>query len=255
MNKENLLGVNIRNGKFADFIAEMLSLARSGKSTYCCVTSVHGIIESYKDSAFAAIQNDADIVTPDGKPLTWGLRLLYGIRQAQIAGMEILPALLVESELNQIPVFFYGGTEKVLSAGRNYLWQKYPALKIVGMFSPPFRTLSSTEEQKIINQINESGAKIVFVILGCPKQEKWMASMKGRINALMIGIGGALHVVIGLQPRAPKWMRNIGLEWFFRLILEPQRLFKRYAIINSVFLFLLIREFVKIIIFRRIIPK
>ena len=128
---------------------------------------------------------------------------------------------------------------------RAYLDDNYPDLSIKGLYSPPFRALTPEEETRTIEKINASGAKLVFVVLGCPKQEQWMASMAGKVNAVMIGIGGALPVLIGIQKRAPKWMQNAGLEWLFRLVQEPKRLFKRYAVTNSVFLYLLSRELVK----------
>ena len=113
------------------------------------------------------------------------------------------------------------------------------------MYSPPFRQLTSAEENNIIENINRSGAKLVFVILGCPKQERWMASAKGRVNAFMIGVGGSLPVMIGLQKRAPRWMQTAGLEWFFRLSQEPGRLFKRYAVTNTFFIYLFCKAYLR----------
>jgi N-acetylglucosaminyldiphosphoundecaprenol N-acetyl-beta-D-mannosaminyltransferase len=120
----------------------------------------------------------------------------------------------------------------------------YPVLKLVGLYSPPFRAL--TKEEEVILNINASGAGFVFVALGCPKQEKWMAAMKGRINACMVGIGGALPVMIGMQKRAPVWMQKASLEWLYRLIQEPQRLFKRYAVTNTMFIVLLFTQWLKL---------
>jgi N-acetylglucosaminyldiphosphoundecaprenol N-acetyl-beta-D-mannosaminyltransferase len=113
------------------------------------------------------------------------------------------------------------------------------------MYSPPFRKLTKAEDEEVVKKINSSGAALVYVVLGCPKQEKWMASMKGRIHAEMVGIGGALHVMIGLQKRAPMWMQKAGLEWFFRFSQEPKRLFKRYAVTNTRFLIMLTKELLK----------
>ena len=110
------------------------------------------------------------------------------------------------------------------------------------MYSPPFRALSLEEEDRIVYMLNESGARLVFVILGCPKQEKWMASMQTRIQAVMIGIGAALPVLAGIHKRAPRWMQKTGLEWFYRLVQEPRRLFKRYATTNTLFLYVLLKE-------------
>jgi N-acetylglucosaminyldiphosphoundecaprenol N-acetyl-beta-D-mannosaminyltransferase len=165
--------------------------------------------------------------------------------------MDLLPDLLKEAEHKAIPVYFYGGTEAMLTSIRENMPERYPNLKIAGMFSPPFRELSPAEVELTAQFINNSGAKIVFVILGCPKQELWMGMMKNRIKGTMIGVGGALPVLLGIQKRAPLWMQRNGLEWLYRLYQEPRRLFKRYAVTNSIFLFLLCKEFVRIKVLRQ----
>ncbi len=212
------------------------------------------MIEAQFDKSFANIVNNADIVTPDGKPLCWALKLLYGIRQERIAGMDLLPVLLKIAKEENISVYFYGGTQEILSHTGLFISRYYPSLKVAGMYSPPFRKSTIREDEDIIEEINNSGAGLVFVVLGCPKQEKWMAAMKGRINAMMIGIGGALPVIIGMQKRAPHWMQKSGLEWLFRLMQEPRRLFKRYLVTNSIFLYLLLKEFIKIKLIKKKYP-
>jgi N-acetylglucosaminyldiphosphoundecaprenol N-acetyl-beta-D-mannosaminyltransferase len=162
-----------------------------------------------------------------------------------VAGMDLLPDILKAAEQKSVPIFFYGGSPGMLAKTSVFVSEKYPSLKIGGMHSPPFRPLTEQEELNDVNLINASGAKILFVVLGCPKQEKWMARMKGKIAMPMIGIGGALPVMVGLQARAPQWVRNAGLEWLFRLMQEPRRLFKRYAVTNSLFSFLLIKAYIK----------
>jgi len=231
-------------GKYQDYIEYIMNSASTGRSQYIYVANVHMVVEAFWNKSFSEKVRHAGLVTPDGKPLTWALRLLHGIKQDRVAGMDILPALLKQSEQNQTPVYIYGGTETLLSRTQNYLDRNYPNLHIKGLYSPPFRDLTAEEEERTIDRINSSGAKLLFVVLGCPKQEQWMANMAGRINAVMIGIGGALPVLIGMQKRAPKWMQNAGLEWLFRLLQEPRRLFKRYFVTNSVFLYLLSRELV-----------
>jgi len=203
-------------------------------------------VEAYRDKGFCNVIHDADIITPDGMPLTWGMRLLYGIQQDRVAGSDILPDLLQQCEASGLSVFFYGGSKKLLDGTSDFLKNKYPDLKVAGLYSPPFRELSENETQDAISAINDSNANIVMVVLGCPKQEKWMHAMKGKINSIMIGIGGALPLLIGAQKRAPKWMQDYGLEWLFRLSIEPRRLFKRYAITNPYFIFIVFREFLRI---------
>jgi N-acetylglucosaminyldiphosphoundecaprenol N-acetyl-beta-D-mannosaminyltransferase len=203
------------------------------------------LVETYKDKEFAKAINDAVITTPDGVPLKWGLKWLYGIRQERVAGMDLLPNLLRAASQQKIPVFFYGGTEEILSGIQTYIEKHYPSIPFAGTYSPPFRTLTYKEEKDIVNKINGSGAKLVFVSLGCPKQEHWVASMKGRINAVMIGLGAAFPVLTGMKTMAPQWMRNNGLEWLYRLFQEPKRLWKRYLITNTYFLYLLTGEKIK----------
>lgn len=202
-------------------------------------------IEAHWDATFAAMVNGADLVTPDGMPLAKAMKLLHGIKQDRVAGMDLLPDLLQEAQKQNLIVFFYGGTEAMLDKTMDYVQVHYPQLKNHHYYSPPFRPLTIEEETDIISTINNSGAHLVFVALGCPKQEKWMASMKGKINACMIGIGGALPVMIGMQKRAPLWMQKLSLEWLYRLIQEPKRLFKRYFVTNSLFLWLLFKAYLK----------
>ena len=237
-----LISINISLGIYKKFIDEFLTLAKTRISSYVCVANVHMLIEAYKDNDFRKVVNGANIVTPDGMPLAKGLRFLYGIRQQRVAGMDILPDLLIEAEKQNLSVYFYGGTQEMLDRTKEFCKQRFPSLKIVGMYSPPFRELTGAETEKIIGQINNTQPHFIFVALGCPKQEKWMAAMKGKISACMLGIGGALPVMIGLQKRAPLWMQKYGLEWFFRLLQEPRRLFRRYLITNSLFLYLITRE-------------
>jgi N-acetylglucosaminyldiphosphoundecaprenol N-acetyl-beta-D-mannosaminyltransferase len=244
MQKE-LISININTGPYKHFVREVVEMAGK-ESSYTCIANVHMLVEAYSNASFAHVVNNADMITPDGMPLTWGLKLLHGVSQDRVAGMDLLPDILREAEEKEIPVYFYGGAEKMLGAIREMLPVKHPRLKIAGMFSPPFRELSATEIELTAQFINNSGARIVLVILGCPKQEKWMAMMKNKINATMVGVGGALPVLLGIQKRAPRWMQRAGLEWLFRLLQEPRRLFKRYAVTNSIFLFLLCREFFRI---------
>lgn len=248
--KKSLISINIDTGAYKSFVNEVMDMSAK-ESSYTCIANVHMLVEAYGNASFARIVNDADIITPDGVPLTWGLKLLHGIKQDRVAGMDLLPDILKEAEKMSIPVYFYGGTEEMLLKMQENIPVRYPKLKIAGMFSPPFTDLTQHEIELTAQFINNSGAKIVFVILGCPKQELWMGTMKNRIKATMIGVGGALPVLLGIQRRAPLWMQRNGLEWLFRLYQEPRRLFKRYAVTNSIFLLLLCKEVIRVKIFRR----
>lgn len=245
MDKLNIVSIPISTGRYTDFIRNMVTAASAGKSEYACVANVHMLVEAHKNRRFAEVVKEAVYVTPDGKPISWAMRLLHGIKQERVAGMTLLPDLLKAAEDAGLSVFFYGGTEAMLQKTEAHINQNFPALAVAGMHSPPFRTLTALEEKKVAEKINASGASLVFAVLGCPKQEKWMASMKGRVNAVMVGVGGALPVMIGEQKRAPYWMQKAGLEWFFRMSQEPGRLFKRYAVTNSLFVYLLLKAYLK----------
>lgn len=246
-----VISISFRIQTFQTFIDSILSHALKIKSSYTCVANVHMAIEAYWDPEFAAVVNNADLVTPDGMPLAKAIKLLYGVNQERVAGMDLLPELLKAAEQKELSVFFYGGTEEMLLKTKEFVEAYYPKLKKHAYHSPPFRALTEEEENEDINRINEFGAHLVFVALGCPKQEKWMAKMKGKIHASMVGIGGALPVIIGMQKRAPIWMQKLSLEWLFRLIQEPRRLFKRYFITNSLFIVLLIRQLIQVRIFKK----
>ena len=248
--QKGLISINVNTGTYKNFVRRVIEMADK-ESGYTCIANVHMLVEAYSDEAFAEIVNNADIITPDGMPLTWSLKLLHGIKQDRVAGMDLLPDILSAAEQKIIPVYFYGGTQEMLDKIREYLPAHYPGLKIAGMYSPPFRELTELERVDVADSINSSGAKIVLVVLGCPKQEIWMSKMKNRVHATMVGVGGALPVMIGVQKRAPKWMQKSGLEWLFRLIKEPRRLFKRYAVTNSLFLYLLTKEFIRIKVFKK----
>lgn len=233
-------------GKYSAFVDAIIRLAHQKQSSVVCVANVHMFIEARKDPDFLQIIKNSDIVTPDGQPLTWALRSLNGIKQERVAGMDLLPDLLSIMSDQHISAYFYGGLPEVLDEAKDYLKNNYPDLKIAGLYSPPFRPLTCSEEARVIEDINSTLPSVVFAILGCPKQEKWMAFMKGKINTVMIGIGGALPVMVGIQKRAPKWMQQSGLEWLFRLLQEPFRLFKRYWQTNSLFVWIFLKEFFNI---------
>lgn len=249
MTKQQLISFNLSLGSYPSFVSRILALGAVRQSSYVCVANVHMCIESYQNPAFCQLVNEADLVTPDGKPLVAGLKWLYRIEQDKVSGPDLMPSLLAAAETQGQRVFLYGATPNVLEAVVTYCSQKYPSLVVAGAISPPFRVLSETEQAQDIQTINDSGANLVFVALGCPKQEKWMASMKGKIHAVMLGVGGAFPMLVGAEKRAPKWMQENSLEWFYRLIQDPKRLFKRYFVTNSMFIYLVLKEKIKILFF------
>lgn len=245
MDKLKLLNVNVSTGRYEEFVTKIIEASEAKIGIYACVANVHMLVEANNNKDFENILNQAAIVTPDGQPLTWAFKWLHGIKQERVAGMDLLPDLITQATSKKISVFFYGGTNELLTRAKAFLNKEHPNLIIAGFLSPPFRNLSNQENEQIIKQINDSGAHLVFVILGCPKQEKWMAFAHGKVNAVTIGVGGALPVFIGEQKRAPMWMQDAGLEWVFRLMQEPRRLVRRYAVTNTYFIYLILKEYVQ----------
>lgn len=242
--RKKIIGINVTTGSYEKFISILIASAKKRVSSYVCVANVHMLVEAHKDPHFANLVNSAEVVTPDGMPIVIAMDWLYGVKQQRVDGMSLMPDLLLEAMNHGLKVFFYGSTEEVLSKIITRCRQLYPSLQTLG-YSPPFRTLTDIESAELVKKINDSGAHFIFVALGCPKQEKWMAAMKGKINGVMIGLGGAFPVFAGIQTRAPQWMQQSSLEWVYRLCQEPKRLWKRYVVTNSIFLFLLSIEFVK----------
>jgi N-acetylglucosaminyldiphosphoundecaprenol N-acetyl-beta-D-mannosaminyltransferase len=244
MEKVKVISSLISTGSFKDFINAIFDLSEKQSSSYVCFANVHMVIEAYQDKAFNEILNKADLATPDGRPISLAIKLFEKINQERVAGMDLMPALLAEAEKRGKSVYFYGSTEEVLSKIRAQIHQDFPQLRIAGTYSPPFRTLSEEEDQAIVQQINASNPDLLFVSLGCPKQEKWMAAHTGKINACMLGVGQAFLTYTGLEKRLPKWARDWSLEWAYRLYLEPQRLWKRYLVGNSLFLLLILKRMI-----------
>src|ERR1700738_636789 len=171
MRRGKLIHFDLTVGEYSSFIADMIHLARQRSSSNVCVANVHMFVEAYLDHGFSKIINNADIITPDGKPLTWGMRILYGIRQERVAGSDILPELLQECEKQNLSIFFYGGSQSLLDETSKFLKKQHPGLKVAGLYSPPFRELTEKENSEIIKEINDAAPNNVEVVLGCPKQE------------------------------------------------------------------------------------
>jgi N-acetylglucosaminyldiphosphoundecaprenol N-acetyl-beta-D-mannosaminyltransferase len=251
MPKQKLISIKISIQNFNYFVDKIISLGSNKQTSYVSIANVHMCIETYIDSTFKTIVNNSDLTTPDGMPLVKALKWLYGIKQEKVSGPDLMPEVLKAAEKENLNVYFYGSTEEVLEKLVSFCAEKYPNLSISGVNSPPFRQLTATEIQADIDKINNADTNIVFVALGCPKQEKWMSDMKGKINACMIGVGGAFPMLVGIEKRAPLWMQKYMLEWFYRLIQDPKRLFKRYFVTNSIFIYLVIKEKIKLTINRR----
>lgn len=242
LGKRRVIGVDISTGSFVDHVRAILALGRAHRSSYVCCVNAHMTVEAYQDPGFAAVVNGADLATADGMPVLRSLQWFHRLDQERVAGNDLLPALLAGAELEGLSVYLYGGKQEVLDAMVARAAREHPRLRIAGTCSPPYRALTVDEWEAHARAINASGAHVVMVALGCPKQERWMAAMKGRVDGVMLGLGGAFLLYAGIDRRAPKWMRDLSLEWAYRFALEPGRLWKRYLVTNSIFIMLFFRE-------------
>lgn len=238
--KRRVLTADITLGSFDQQIDAFTAYAAARCSSYVCCVNAHMTVEA-RDPSFAEVVNGADFATADGMPVLFALRKFHKVQQERVAGNDIMPAILARAAQRGLSVYLYGGTENGQRLILERIQREHPGLVIAGCHVPPFAPLEAMEFGAEAARIDESGAQIVLVSLGCPKQERWMAAMKGRVNAIMLGMGGAFLLYAGIDTRAPLWMRKLSLEWLYRLCLEPGRLWKRYLITNSRFLFLFLK--------------
>ena len=240
--KRRVLDAGISTGAASEFVDTILDLGAARTSAYVCFANVHMVVEAHKDPSFRKVLDEASLVTPDGSPVAAAVGWLHKEHQPRVAGMDLLPVLLKEAALRGQSVYFYGTTDEVLKAIIARAQRELPDLRIVGAYSPPFRPLSPEEDAADVAAINAADPDLLFVALGCPRQERWMANHRGQVKACMLGVGQAFLVYAGLERRLPPWARRLWLEWAFRLWLEPRRLWRRYLVTNSHFVYLMARK-------------
>lgn len=237
-----ILGVNVAVTNMKDMVNLITSHVEKLKGEFICLSNVHTTVMAYENAEYRNIQNSAFIALPDGRPLSFVQRL-RGYKEAeQVSGPDLMPALWSATENTEISHYFYGSSEETIKALEINLRKKYPKLKIAGMEAPPFRPLTKEEDEEAVRRINESGASILWVGLGAPKQEEWMYQHKDKINCLMFGVGAGFDFHAGTVKRAPMWMRNHYLEWLYRLTQDPKRLWKRYVNTNGKFILLSVKD-------------
>ncbi|WP_193184630.1 WecB/TagA/CpsF family glycosyltransferase [Nisaea sediminum] len=231
-----VIGRKVAAGSLTTLGETILCLARKGAPAYVCVAATHPLSLARTDSAFAAVMDGAALVLPDGKPVSWIQRLKGHAEAEQVAGPEIAPWLVARAEAEALPVYFFGGLPDELDALKRTLSERHPQLRVAGWESPPKLPERPDFDPEVATRISASGAKLVFVGLGCPRQEWWMARHSAGIDATLIGIGAAFNFMSGRLERAPAWVRSLGLEWLHRLLAEPGRLARRYLVHNTRFL-------------------
>ena len=243
VHRANILGVGVSALNMTMALEVIEGWIERREPHYVCVTGVHGVMESQRDENLRRIHNRAGLVTPDGMPLVW-LSRLKGFRHVErVYGPDLMLALCERSAAKGYRHFFYGGAEGVPEQLASVLQKRFPGLQVAGTFSPPFRPLTPEEDDQIIQMINEAAPDIVWVGLSTPKQERWMAEHVGRLTApVLIGVGAAFDFLTGRKPQAPRWMQRAGLEWLFRLLTEPRRLWRRYLTNNPLFVALVVLQ-------------
>jgi N-acetylglucosaminyldiphosphoundecaprenol N-acetyl-beta-D-mannosaminyltransferase len=238
LSSRSILGTRIDATSYTDACDRIQSWVENHLFGYVVAANVHVVMTGYWQKNYRRIINGASLVTPDGMPLVWGSRLLGISQQSRVYGPDLMLAWCDRAASLQIPIYLYGGTENTLLHLQENLQKRFPNLIIAGSYSPPFRPLTEAEEAEDRQRIHASGAEVVFVGLGCPKQEEWMARQQGKLNAVAIGVGAAFSFHSGEVSQAPQWMMKFGLEWLYRFTREPKRLWQRYLINNPSFLVL-----------------
>lgn len=237
----SVLGARVDATSYEDASGRVVRWASEGRFGYVCVAATHLIMEAYDSATLLEGVNSADLITPDGRPLVWALKTL-GVKDAcQVRGTDLMTHVVERAARENVPIALYGGTPESLEALVQALQTRFPGVQVVCRISPPFRPLTPEEDEAVTHEITASGARILFVGIGCPKQERWMVAHRERIPAVMVGVGAAFDFHAGRVRQAPRWMQRVGLEWTFRLMMNPRRLWKRYAKQNPRFvgLFLL----------------
>lgn len=237
-----IIGIRVSITNYDLAVQHIMCWTQSNESHYICAANVHMLMEAYDSPEYSKIVNSADLVTPDGMPLVWMLRLKGHPDQQRVYGPTLMLHILEAAARENVPVGFYGSSPEVLQSLLARMQARFPNLKVAYSFSPPFQEMSQEEDAEIVKRINASSVRILFVGLGCPKQEKWMAEHRGKVNAVMLGVGAAFDFHAGVKAQSPAWIQKMGLEWFYRLVTEPRRLWRRYLYHNPRFIFLAIAD-------------
>jgi len=245
--KVNILGVKVSNIANNDLLITLAQCIHEKKKAQVCITPVNSVLAAIKDPEVLNIYNNAEIVLCDGMPIKWASFFLNTPIQERITGLDLLPDLVELCAKNNFSVFLLGASPGVGDKLKQTISQSYPNCKVVGVYVPPFmKVFSGEENDKMIAAVNEAAPDVLLVSLTAPKQDIWIAQNKNLLNAsVQVGIGGAFEVMAGLAKRAPKWMQSAGLEWLFRFIQEPKRLFRRYFIEAPLFIPLVIKQKLK----------
>ena len=240
-----MIGTPIDVVNFSDAVDAMLRWSAAGERRYVCACNVHSAVTARRHARLAASIAGADMVVADGAPVAWLMRKAGFASQERVSGPDLMWRYFESAAPRGESIFLCGGKPDTLERLSARISDTFPGLRIAGTYSPPFRPLSPREDQALVDMINASGATTIWISLGCPKQELWMAEHRDSIQSVLVGVGGAFALHAGQARRAPLWMQRHGLEWLHRMMCEPRRLWRRYLSTNTVFVFAAARQLFK----------
>ena len=240
-NRVNIIGVPISAVNMESCVQNIFEDFENTRGKYICVSNVHTTVMAHDNPDYYRVQSDSFMSIPDGKPLSVVGKKKYHDMD-RVTGPDLMRRIIEESKKRQIRHFFYGNNKDNLDKLIKTIHQNYPWLIVCGYEPSVFRDMTEQEETDLAERINQTKPDFVWVALGAPRQEYFCSRMKDRINGLMVGVGGAFNVLAGIIPEAPIWMQKLSLEWFYRFLQEPKRLFKRYAVTNTKFIWYLLTK-------------
>ena len=244
LGKYPILGININAVDYEYAVSAIVEAAKKRKPFAVSALAVHGVMTGFLDSIHARRLNGLDLVVPDGQPVRWALSWLYNRQLAdRVYGPNLTLKVAQALSKEGLSIYLYGSKQSTLEKFAGNLELLYPGLKIAGMEESKFRRLSAAERSELVQRIEQSGASAVFLGLGCPRQETWAYEYRNLLKIPILAVGAAFDFHAGTLPQAPKWMQNAGLEWLFRLIQEPKRLWQRYAVLNPLYLWHILQQY------------
>lgn len=243
--RTEVLGAEVDVIDMAGAVRRIADWAGANLSRTVCACNVHVAVTARSDRRLSDAIATADLVVADGAPIAWLMRHDGYVSQHRVAGPDLMWNYFAVAEQRRQSVYLYGGSEQTLAALQARIALDYPGLEVAGTHSPPYRELTQEEDEAVVASINASGAKTVWIALGCPRQEAWLAAHRSRVDAVMIGVGAAFNFHAGEVARAPLWMQRHSLEWLHRLASEPRRLARRYVVTNSKFVVLAVLRFLR----------
>jgi exopolysaccharide biosynthesis WecB/TagA/CpsF family protein len=241
--KVPLFGIGISVTDYTEACASIMDAARARRSYAVSALATHGLTEAARDGEFGELVNSIELVTPDGQPVRWAMNILHGTALSErVYGPDLVAAVCATAAVEGMSVYVFGSTAETCRAVAEELPRRYPGLRIAGVQPDRFRDATADEDAEDVQRIRASGADIILVGRGCPRQERWVAQHRGLIPLPMLAVGAAFDYIAGNIARPPRWMQRAGLEWLLRLVQEPKRLFRRYLVHNSLFVLMLARE-------------